>query len=293
MKPNLLITGASGYLGYAIYQNAKEVFNVYGLHLNTNVVNEESLTWYKCDIRDFQTLKHIFQNVNPNFVIHCAAISNVDLCEQKPEFAYQVNTLATKYIAKLCKEFDVKCIYISTDIVFDGENPPYKETDAPLPLQVYGKTKVEAEYLILDSQPENLVIRPSVFYGNVLRYGTNFSLQLISMLRSGQKVNVFIDQYRSPVSIQWLAKSILETIRLNLNGILHLAGKDSVSRAEFAEKLSDFFKLDKSLLIKVPYQNFVYAPRPKNVTLDVSKANLFLPNSALTLEQGFQIEWPN
>ncbi|MCX7835264.1 MAG: SDR family oxidoreductase [bacterium] len=291
MRTRILVTGASGYLGYVICVKALKKYEVFALYNGSIIRSKDQFHWIKCNITDFSTLSKVFYEIKPNYVIHCAAISNVDFCEINPETAYQVNSLASKKIALLSKEVQAKCIYVSTDIVFDGETPPYSESDKPVPIQVYGKTKLEAEKYILDHHSDNLVIRPSVFYGAEHFYGTNFALQMISMLQNGKRVPVFIDQFRSPVSIQWLANSVIEVLELNVTGILHLAGRESVSRADFAEKLTSYLNLNSTLLEKVSYRNQLVAKRPRNVTLSVEKADKILSNPSLTLEEGFQLEW--
>lgn len=293
MHKKLLITGASGYLGGTLVLQALSKFDIFAqFNQHKPLIEQQNLHWIQFNLTDTTNVKDVVSKFRPDIVIHCAALSNVDTCEKNPELAFAVNSHSTQLIAETCKEIKCRCIYISTDIVFDGENPPYDESSLPEPIQIYGKSKLEGELHILDASPDYLVVRPSVIYGSKKLLGSNFAVQLLNQIEEKKTVQVFRDQFRSPVSVKWLANSLLCLATTSVSGIVHLAGNVSVSREEFAIKLLKFLGRDVSLLQSVSFQGKLEAKRPRDVSLNIEKAKKLLKdNPPLSLEEGFELEW--
>lgn len=279
----LLITGASGLLGSKLTHLATkkdyQVFSAYyqntpreGIPLKLNITNQTSL-------------EKIFEKIRPDIVVHAAALTNVDKCETQKDLAWKTNVQGTENIAKLCKKHQTYLAYISTDYIFGGEKGNYKETDTPSPINHYGTTKLEAEKHIQRTVKDHCISRTSVIYGSSPATGkTNFALWLIDKLRKEEKVRIVTDQINSPTLNTNLATMILEILRRRLTGVYHLAGATALSRYDYAKTLAETFKLKKELIEPATSKNIAWiAPRPKNSSLNVSKATQTLRTKPLEI----------
>ncbi|HLV33162.1 MAG TPA: NAD(P)-dependent oxidoreductase [Chitinispirillaceae bacterium] len=267
----LLITGCSGFLGWNISTINSDKFFITGIY-NSSFIRIPNIKCVKCDLTDFQCLKEIFYSFEPDAVIHAAAISDSDFCQVNRSYSYKTNVTATANIAGLCADFGIPFCFISTDLVFDGWSPPYKETDSVSPVNIYGEQKVAAEDIIAETLDSYAVCRLPLMFGNAPDCAKSFIQPLLKKLRNKEKVKLFVDEFRTPVSASDAAQGILMALR-RLPGIVHLGGKEMFSRYEFGLKLADITQFDRSLIVP-SYQNEISlpAPRPKNVCLDSTKA---------------------
>jgi len=267
----LLITGASGFLGWHLCQIAQTQWQVYGI-TNSKTINIPNIHLFKTDLTDIQALKNLFQEIKPDAVIHTAAQSQPNFCQQYPEISYQINVIASLEIANLCAELDIPCVFTSTDLVFNGLNAPYKETDPGSPISYYGEQKVLAEQGMLERYPQTTICRMPLMFGDVPDHATSFIQPFIQTLKAGKELNLFVDEFRTPVSGTTAAKGLLLALETT-QGILHLGGKERISRYEFGLLMADILDLPKHL-IKPGYQADIkmLAPRPPDVSLDSSKA---------------------
>jgi dTDP-4-dehydrorhamnose reductase len=267
----LLITGASGLYGSKLAQLALAA----GIDVYSSDV--QNLTVYgkyvKLDVTAKTHVEDVFQDIKPDVVVHAASLTDVDKCELNKDVAWRVNVEGTKNIAAASQKHESFLIYISTDYVFSGEKGCYVESDAANPLNYYGLTKLEAEYLIQEL-PEYMIARPSVIYGSTPAAGkVNFALWLIETLRKGERVKIVTDQWNTPTLNTNLAEMTLEVVERRLMGIYHLCGATRLSRFEFAKMIATTFGLDKSLIDPVNSERFVLpAKRPADSSLDTTKA---------------------
>ncbi|MGB5631993.1 MAG: sugar nucleotide-binding protein, partial [Waterburya sp.] len=148
----LLVTGASGFLGWNLCQYAQANWEVYGTYFS-HEVKISGATLYKTDLRDFTGLDRLFKEINPDAVIHTAAASKPNFCQTHREESYAINVGVAVNIARLCSERDLPCAFTSTDLVFDGNNPLYKETDPVCPINYYGEQKAIAEQKMREIYP--------------------------------------------------------------------------------------------------------------------------------------------
>jgi dTDP-4-dehydrorhamnose reductase len=281
----LLVTGASGLLGSKLIQFATiKDYKVYSAY-HHNTPREGTLLQF--DLADKKSLKRIFEKAEPDIVIHAAALTDVDKCETQRELAQKVNVQGSENIAKLCKKHQTYLIYVSTDYVFDGENGNYKETDTPSPINYYGATKLQAEKHIKKLVKCYCIARTSVLYGSTPSQGkTNFALWLIDKLRKEEKLRAVTDQTNSPTLNTNLAEMILEVVERRLTGIYHLAGATTISRYDYAKELAEVFNLKKELIEPATSEDIAWiAPRPKDSSLNVSKAAQTLENKPLNMRE--------
>ncbi|MHA1788201.1 MAG: dTDP-4-dehydrorhamnose reductase [Candidatus Helarchaeota archaeon] len=273
----IVITGSTGLLGTKLVTNLETEHNIYPTY-NTNPSKHPNAV--KLDLLDSLSLETTLQTIKPDVIIHSAAMTHVDQCEQNPKLAEKINYQSTKTITTNAKKLGSHLIFISTDYVFDGEKGNYKETDQPNPINVYGKTKYNAEQFILEQEIESTIIRPSVIYGNTSASGkTNFVLWIIDQLKQEKQINIIDDQTISPTYNQNLANMIKEVVERKITGIYHLSGATQINRLDFTYKIAEIFDLDSHLINSVSSNTMNWtAKRPPNSSLNIGKANKCLEN---------------
>jgi len=282
---SLLVTGASGLLGSKIVEIAVargcEVYSAYNEHhpsLGKPV---------KLDVTDQVNVRRVISELKPEVIIHAAAMTNVDRCELDKDLALKINYEGTANVAHAAKSVGAFLIYISTDYVFKGDKGLYKEDDETDPVNFYGYSKLKGEEIVKEIVDKYCIARTSVLYGSKPARGkVNFVLWLIDKLRKGEFVRVVSDQFISPTLNTNLAEMLLEVADKELTGVYHLAGASRVSRLDLAFELTEVFNLDRSLIrsAKMDDMNWV-AKRPRDSSLDVSKAARTLRNKPLTLRE--------
>jgi dTDP-4-dehydrorhamnose reductase len=267
----LLITGASGFLGWHICQLAKQEWEIYGTYLSHSI-EIPGMKMLKVNLTNFQELQRIFSDVKPTAVIHTAAQSQPNFCQTHPEESQAINVTASCNIAGLCADNSIPCAFTSTDLVFDGLNAPYQESDAVSPVNVYGEQKAIAEAGMLERYPMTAVCRMPLMFGAATPTAKSFIQPFIQTLKAEKELNLFIDEFRTPVSGTTAAKGILLALE-KVNGIIHLGGKERISRYDFGQILVEVFQLPTSRLKSCRREDVkMAAPRPADVSLDSSKA---------------------
>jgi len=281
----IFITGGSGLLGYRLAEIAQERgYDVYSGYCHNK---PESGKPVKFDLANVDSIINAMNEVKPDVVIHSAALTDVDRCEVEKELAYKVNVEGTKAVAELAKKLNSFMVYISTDYVFDGERGMYKEDDETNPVNYYGYTK-----LLGEKHCQGFCIaRTCVIYGAKPASGkVNFALWLINKLEREENVKIVTDQYITPTLNTNLAKMVLELAERRIGGIFHLAGATRVSRFEFAREIAKEFGLNESLISpsRMDELNWI-AKRPRDSSLDVSKANKYLKEKPYDLGKALEI----
>ena len=240
MKKTILITGALGYFGSRLLRYLKENHNVYGL--GTKDSNE--LNYFKCNLISQEEVNSLSKTIEPDIIIHSAGIKDIGYCENNPDVAYQVNVLTTKNL--LASFPSSKIIYISTDYVFEGNKGNYSENDLANPQTVYGKTKLQAEKILMEKDVNNFcVIRTSAIYDN----DALFIKFLNTELSKGNTINAFVDVKYSPTWILDFVSALKEIIEKDFNEkIMHICG-DSISRYEFARTYAKVAGFSEDLIL--------------------------------------------
>ncbi|TNJ47267.1 dTDP-4-dehydrorhamnose reductase [Tamlana fucoidanivorans] len=224
---NVLVTGADGQLGRCI----KDLENQYS-NLNLMFVNRQDL-----DITDEQAVASYFKQNPFDYCINCAAYTAVDNAETEKELAFKINTEGPKYLALACKEHAVVLIHISTDFVFDGQQKtPYKESDIPNPLNVYGVTKLKGEDVIQQLLDNYFIIRTSWLYSE---YGHNFVKTMLRLAETRDEIDVVSDQIGTPTYAKDLAHVLLNIISRQQKhyGIYHYSNDGAMSWYDFARAI--------------------------------------------------------
>ncbi len=244
----------------------------------------------RLNLMELGEIAPIVRKAHPDFIIHTAAVTDVDLCEQEPEVANLVNGKATGEIGKAAAALGSYVIYVSTDYVFDGETGSYHEEDKPNPINHYGRSKLIGEQLIKDSHARYCIARSSVVYGWGREHRPNFATWVIDRLRSNQSVNIAVDQFASPTLNENLASMLLETASKKFEGIIHLAGATRINRYDFAVRLATTFGLGVDLIRPVKVNSINWkAKRPTDSSLDTSLAGNLLEKKPLELEEALAL----
>lgn len=288
----LVITGASGFLGGQIVKSAGEHFKTLGLY-STYPFNLKGIATLQADLSSPVSIIVALNHFKPAVVIHNAALANPDQCQNQPDFAWQNNVIATERIAEWCHKNNSRLIYVSTDMVFDGKKGNYTETDRPNPLSVYGKSKYEAEHLALNLNPNTVVARLALMYGRGIfpRPYSSEWLERELLQRKKERglapLTLYDDQFRSMLAVTNAARILLELAELYFRGILHIGGPERISRFNFGEKLCRKFNLSLAMIQATHLdERHLTAPRPRDVSLDISLAQSFLKTALLTIDEG-------
>ncbi|MCK4292097.1 MAG: dTDP-4-dehydrorhamnose reductase [Planctomycetes bacterium] len=224
------------------------------------------------DITNPEQLKQAVDSAE--IIVNCAAYTDVDGAEGEAELAYQVNAAAVGRLGDFAKQADKWILHISTDFVFDGRSDgPYVETDAPNPINEYGKTKLAGERLLAETDCAHCIVRVEWTYGSV---GTNFPTKLTRRAKSGQPMKVVDDQIGSPTATTEVAKALCLLLRKKPRGLFHFASEGFVSRYEMAKFMFDKLSMDVSLLPCKTSDFGSPARRPLNSRFDCSKIKTLL-----------------
>ena len=219
----ILITGASGQLGMSL----KKIFNSKYEIISTTGNNISGVSSIYLDVTNPMLFKEVVEMTNPDLVVNLAAMTSVDLCEKNPELAYAINIGG---VDNLVNAFRGPIIHVSTDYVFDGESGPYKEEDTTNPLNVYGRSKLESEKLLLDQSEDSLVIRSNVLYDYSSKSRASFLNWVVDSLNQEKEISVVEDQWNNPTWTGSLAVVIDRAIDTQLTGLVHWGDGDLVSR---------------------------------------------------------------
>lgn len=270
----LLLTGASGFLGRHILSVVTGGYDVYAIG-NNNPVNRSGLTEVKCDIRNYIELGNYIDDIEPDMIIHAAAIADANFCQQNKEVSYAVNVEAAVNLAGIAADYNIPFAFISTDLVFDGSRGMYTEDDDKNPLSLYGEQKAEAEEEIRSIYPSATIFRLPLMLGEPTAGKANYLSSFLQQVKDGKAATLFYDEYRSAGDAKSIAVGMLDLLGSgkDLPPVLHMAGPDRLSRYDIGVKIARAYGIDEKLLQSVSQKDLqMAAPRPADVSLDISKA---------------------
>lgn len=265
MKPTLLITGAAGFLGTALRREFAEFATIIP-HTNTQKLPDG----VQADLRDPEAVAALLAETNPDIVIHTAAYREPDFCEEHPAEAMRLNAEAVASIAKRLPASS-KLVYVCTDYVFDGETPPFLETDEPSPVSIYGKSKLVGEEAAL-SHPNGTSVRVPVLIGTDTRGEvTGFIQQMVASVKSGEAEEVDNVLWRFPTWIDDVSRNIRFLIEGSHSGIWHVSSEHGGTRYQLTCEVADHLGLPHDHL--TPSTAVIPRPaqRPMNSQLSPAK----------------------
>ena len=217
----VLVTGVKGQLGYDVVNELKKR-NIEAVGVDID----------EMDITDASSVDKVIKDASPDAVIHCAAYTAVDAAEDNVDICRKVNKDGTQNIANVCKELDIKMIYISTDYVFDGEGTrPWEPDDKPDPLNVYGLTKYEGEVAVTSTLSKYFIVRIAWVFGV---NGKNFIKTMLNLAKTHDSLTVVNDQFGSPTYTYDLARLLVDMVLTDKYGIYHATNEGIITWYDFA-----------------------------------------------------------
>ncbi|HEY62595.1 MAG TPA: SDR family oxidoreductase [Anaerolineae bacterium] len=266
----ILITGASGLLGLNLAIEAAKHHEVFGV-VNNHPVKTEAFKIMKADLLKPGTIESVFDETQPDWVIHCAALTNLDACDQTPELAYRLNADLPQKLATYVGRSGARMIHVSTDAVFDGQRGDYSEEDAPNPINVYARTKFEGEQAVASVYPRAIIARVNMF-GWSMTGKRSLSEFFFYNLQKGQSVMGFTDVYFCPLLVNDLADLFLQMLSKGLSGLYHVVSNECMTKYKFGVHIARKFGLDESLIQPVLVKNSsLTAARAPRLSLRVDK----------------------
>lgn len=288
MIKRILITGGSGFVGGHVANLANNSFEVHAVY-NQNPLNMKNIYEHQFDLSELAQIDNLLNHINPDIIIHSAAIANPDRCEDNRDAAIRINLAATEALTTWSDKNGARFIFTSTDMVFDGSNGNYHENDSPNPISFYSVTKVNAENYIKNNHCNHVIARVALVYGIGITRHESFFEKMIEKLKIGESVILFHDQYRSPILVDNLAEALLELADNDFVGIIHLAGSERISRYEFGLRTSDILNLSTENIVKGSMFDFAAAAfRPQDVSLDNHLAKNLLKVNLLNCDEGLK-----
>jgi len=236
----VLVTGANGQLGSDLCKVLQQFELI-------------ALTHKDIEITDMNSVKHVFYKYKPDAIINTAAYVRVDDCESNQDKAFLTNALGVRNVALIAQELGAKLVHVSTDYVFGGEGEtlvvshkagedkphPYTEFDTPIPLSIYGKSKLAGENFVRHLCPRYFIIRTSGLFGiaGASGKGGNFVETILRLAHERNELKVVSDQVFSPTYTKDLAQKIAQLITTEYYGIFHITNRSSCSWYEFAKEI--------------------------------------------------------
>ena len=275
-KLKILIIGGSGTIGSKIIEQFQSSNIIFDYTFLTNPI--PSKIGYMLDITNRKNTIELITKLNPDIVIHTAALTNVDLCETNNVLANLINVQGTKNIVDGCMKIQSKIIFISTSHVFDGNSDQYFEEDLPNPTSYYGITKYESEKIIQNSNLDFLILRTDQPYCWIEKWQKiNSVIRLIQTLKKGDTLKEIVDWYNNPTYVPNFVLALDSLLQKNYNGIYHLTGSDFINRYEWSLKVSKIFNLKSELIIPI---------NSKNLNLPVTRKKIKLNNEKIFQKTG-------
>lgn len=286
----VLVTGAGGFLGWHLlhflHRSSVQAMGMFRRPPDYDV----PVAAVFADLSEPTSVMKAVRQVQPTHVIHAAALSRTDLCEQNPVAANAINAGGTGTLMDACSSLDEApyVLYMSTDLVFDGESGPYTESDYPSPTQPYGASKAAGEMVVRISALPAAILRSTLIYGDAAPGRGCFLQWMAQGIRDGNG-RFFDDEWRNPIWVDDLCRAILLLLTHQASGVYHAGGDESLSRWEFASRLARYMDADLLPGCRTSREAAGLAgSRPKDVTLRTDRLRRNFGWRPSTLETAFQ-----
>ncbi len=275
----ILVTGASGLLGISLALEAMRAHEVIGADRGT--LKSAPFRVIKTDLLYLNAIDALLDQAQPDWLVNCAALANLEACEENPDLAHVLNAEIPGELAYICAKKGIRFVHISTDAVFDGEKTdPYTENDQPNPLGVYSQTKLSGERTVQDADAKAIVARVN-FFGWSLSGKRSLGEFFVNNLSAGKYVNGFTDVVFCPLLVNQTAHLLLTMLEKELCGLYHVLGGQAMSKYQFGVEVARRFGLRESLI------------EPKSILSSSLTArrshNLWLSTHKLSTDLGLEI----
>jgi dTDP-4-dehydrorhamnose reductase len=281
----ILVTGASGLLGGNLAIEAAGKHDVSGV-FHTNMVVFAGVRTFRADLTKAEEVRRILRTVRPDWVINCAAATDVDHAEREPEWAFRLNRDMPGSLAEECRASGARLLHISTDAIFEGDGLPLLEDSVARPATVYGKSKLAGERAIVDANPDSIIVRSNLFGWSPVNSDSLAEWFLIHLTR-GEACPGFTDVFFSPILVNDLAGVLLRMLSEGMCGIYHVGGATCLSKYDFGRRLAGLFKLRTELIRPAGVDEAgLAAPRQKYMCLNSHQIERALSLRLPTIEEG-------
>ncbi|MGZ8538619.1 MAG: SDR family oxidoreductase [Flavisolibacter sp.] len=289
----ILVTGANGFVGnYLIRELLQNNYFVIAIGRGESRldIETENLIYCSVDFTNNEELKLIFEEYNPDVVIHSGAMSKPDECELNKEAAFRTNVTGTINLLSHSKRAKSFFVYISTDFVFSGSKENYdEESDDTYPVNYYGETKLLAEGEVKKYEFDWAIVRTVLVYGKPLKNRQNLLTNTAAALQKGEALKIFDDQVKTPTYVGDLVSGIVSIVKKKAKGVYHLSGKDILTPYKMSIAVADHLNLDASLIARVNSNEFNQpAKRPAKCIFDLTKAQKELDYNPISFEEGLK-----
>jgi dTDP-4-dehydrorhamnose reductase len=242
----LLITGASGLLGINLAMEATRQHEVLGL--DRGKLKSAPFQVLKADLLQRNAINSVLETTQPDWLVNCAALANLEMCEENPDQAKILNADLPGELASACARKNIRFVHISTDAVFDGKKEgPYTEDDKTNPQSIYSQTKLLGERAVQQASLGSIIARVN-FYGWSLGAQRSLAEFFVNNLRAGKPVNGFTDVIFCPMWVNDLSRLLIEMLEKNLSGLYHVVGAEVMSKYQFGVEVARTFGLRESLI---------------------------------------------
>ncbi len=289
---NTIITGSNGYLGQFLCNFLSETgiqVKAISRGINKNIrINSQD--YFGVDLTIEKDIFSVISSINPDIIIHNAAMSKPDFCDANKEACLLQNVSSTKYLLEAAAKSHARFIYVSTDFVF-GEDGPHAEDSLPAPLNFYGETKLMAEELVKKSGLSYSIMRPVFIYGPCYEgMKPTFLHWVKNSLENNKQIKVVDDQKRTPTFVLDICKGLHAMMTNKVTGNFHLAGNDIISPYQMAIKVAEILGLNASLIEPVDSENFPEpVKRAKKSGLTCDRAKRELGYQPISFEEGIRL----
>lgn len=287
-----LVTGASGLLGLNFALEHCENHEVVGV-TNRHRLTGAPFRTLPADLLTPGEVERVLDVVEPEVVLHTAALALPDECERQPELCQRLNAWLPGQIARACRARGMRLAHISTEAVFDGLQGRYTEEDTPNPLSTYARNKLAGEEAVAAANPDALIARV-VFYGWSLSGQRSLGEFFYYNLAAGRGVRGFTDAIFTPLLVNDLADILLQMTTACLTGLYHVFSREPISKYDFGVRIARRFGLDESLIAPASvWDGGLAARRSPNLSMVSEKLtrdlNITLPSQAEGIERFFQL----
>lgn len=248
----ILITGANGFIGRYLLNTLKKniSYKLYATSLSSDAYPSEGYEYIKIDLIQKEVTLKAIRKIKPDIIINTAAMSSIPECETNPNRAFKINVEAVRHLVEIAQIDKTRLIHISTDFIFEGNcKQLYTEIDTPKPINTYGKTKLEAENIILEQLPNSLILRVAVVYGKpLLGQHTNIVELIKDKLDKNEQITLVTDQSRTPTFVEDICRAIQTLISGNHSGVYHISGSELFTIYELGLEIAKHMRKNPELI---------------------------------------------
>lgn len=286
----ILVTGANGLVGKKLAKQIAASAKHEVIATSLKRIHIDGVQSFSTDLINAD-VNSLIEQIKPDSVVHCAALSSPDACEVDRFHCQRMNVEMVQRLAAACRDYHVHFVLLSSDFVFDGAKGGYTEEDTPNPILYFGEAKLEAEKLLANMQLAHAVVRTALVFGYETKLSRpNWLLRIVQQTAKGKTVEIAHDRIRSATFAEDLAVGIEAVATNKLEGIYHIAGDKATLFEQFALQIAKTFNIDTSLLKMTPAAQIIEAAhRPFDSSLNTNKAQNELNYRTTPLDEAITI----